>query len=136
MAAEIARLVARDQAAGDAPLRVFLDEDLHNRRAPEGWLHVRTAQEAIALLDTGRVVELSLDHDLGDDLEFGTGRDVVRWLVEQSEVNGRDLWPNESIAVHSSNFSYGGQAMVGDIDRYCGLPRVRGRREWRAARAR
>jgi len=35
--------------------------------------------EAIALLETGQVRELSLDHDLGDDTR-GTGYDVVLWV--------------------------------------------------------
>ena len=49
----------------DAEVRLWLDDDLVNRAAPDGWTHVTTAREAIELLDSERVVELSLDHDLG-----------------------------------------------------------------------
>ena len=44
-------------------------------------------QEAIRLLETGAVDEISLDHDLGDD-ERGTGYDVVRWIEEAVELRG------------------------------------------------
>jgi hypothetical protein len=126
---ELAWLVARHEAKGDGPLRVWLDDDLHDRTPPEpGWVQVRTAGEAIALLRTGRVVALSLDHDLGEET---TGRDVVKWLMERSEVEDRDLWPQERIAIHSANWSYSTEAMAGDIDRYSGLKRS-GPREWRA----
>ncbi len=57
------------EAAGE--LRVWLDDDLVDRAAPPGWAQVVTAGEAIAMLDSGRVVELSLDHDLGDDELYG-----------------------------------------------------------------
>jgi len=33
--------------------------------APDGWIHVRTPEEAIELLRSGQVGEISLDHDLG-----------------------------------------------------------------------
>ena len=84
-------------------LRVWLDDDLVDRAAPEGWIHVVTAWEAIELLDTGRVVELSLDHDLGDDDRNGTGSTVVDWIAEQRGVHGRDLWPRDGITLHTAN---------------------------------
>jgi hypothetical protein len=63
------------------PLRVWLDDDLEDRAAPEGWTHVTTAADAIALLDAGDVVEVSLDHDLGHDERHepptdGDGREI------------------------------------------------------------
>jgi hypothetical protein len=90
-------------------LRVWLDDDLMYRAAPDGWVHVQTAWEAIKLLDSGHVVELSLDHDLGDDQVNGRGIDVINWLGEQQEVHGRLLWPRE-ITIHSAN-AYGRDAM-------------------------
>jgi len=72
-------------------------------RRPEDWTHVVTAWEAIELLDTGRVVELSLDHDLGDDERHGTGSTVVDWIAEQRGVHGRDLWPRDGITLHTAN---------------------------------
>ncbi len=98
-------------------LRVWLDDDLENRAAPTGWIHVTTAREAISLLDTERVVELSLDHDLGDDERFGRGTDVVDYLAEQQEIHGRILWPRDGIRIHSAN-PYGRDAMRRTIHRY------------------
>lgn len=48
-------------------------------------------------------MELSLDHDLGDEREVGSGLDVVKWLAEQQEIHDRMLWPPDGITVHSGN---------------------------------
>ncbi|MEL6428870.1 MAG: cyclic-phosphate processing receiver domain-containing protein [Planctomycetota bacterium] len=77
-------------------MRVFLDDE---RTPPDGWTLVRWPDEAIALLRTGPVEALSLDHDLGDD-ERGTGYDVVLWLETQVALHGFD--PPE-LRVHSAN---------------------------------
>jgi hypothetical protein len=45
-------------------MKVFLDD---GRPTPAGWMRAYWPDEVIALLKTGRVEELSLDHDLGDD---------------------------------------------------------------------
>ena len=79
-------------------MRVYLDDE---RKAPEGWHQVRWPDEAIALLKQGRVVEISLDHDLGDD-ERGTGYDVVLW-IEEAVATG-DFCPPK-MSVHSANTS-------------------------------
>ena len=50
-------------------MKVYLD-DL--RTPPDGWVLVQWPEEAIELLETGEVTELSLDHDLGVD-DRGTG---------------------------------------------------------------
>lgn len=84
-------------------IRVWLDDDLVDRPAPPGWVHVTTAWEAIELLGTGRVVEISLDNDLGDDQQFGQGKDVVHWLDEQQTAHGRILWPVEGVTLHTAN---------------------------------
>jgi hypothetical protein len=84
-------------------VRVWLDDDLVDRAAPEGWRHVTTAWDAIELLESGEVVELSLDHDLGDDERFGRGIDVVDRLVVLHVVHGRDLWPRDGISLHTAN---------------------------------
>jgi len=57
--------------------------------------------EAIALLESGAVEELSLDHDLGDD-ERGTGYDVVLWIEEAVALRG---FKPPRISVHSANSS-------------------------------
>jgi len=77
-------------------MKVFLD-DL--RPAPEGWNRVYWPDEAIALLETGDVEELSLDHDLGDDLR-GTGYDVLVWIEEAVAL--REFEPPR-MSVHSAN---------------------------------
>src|SRR6185503_10312335 len=79
-------------------MKVFLDDE---RPAPAGWIAVRWPHEAIALLETGTVVELSLDHDLGDDAR-GTGYDVLTWIEEA--VATRSFSP-PAMRVHSANSS-------------------------------
>ena len=56
-------------------------------------------EEAIKLLKTGQVTNLSLDHDLGDD-KRGTGYDVVLW-IEEAVATGVFVPPR--IVVHSAN---------------------------------
>src|SRR3954447_5651930 len=84
-------------------IRLWLDDDLIDRAAPAGWTHVTTVAEAIELLDSGRVIELSLDHDLGDDERYGRGIDVVDFLAEEQEVHGRVLWPRDGITLLRAN---------------------------------
>ena len=79
-------------------MKVFLDDE---RETPDGWRRVYWPDEAIDLLRTGSVTELSLDHDLGDD-ERGTGYDVLFWLEEQVIVHG---FSPPQITVHSANSS-------------------------------
>lgn len=86
-------------------LRVWLDDDLLDRRAPDGWIHLRSAREVCLLLLTGRVIALSLDNDLDGDIEFGTGFQVVDFLDERQGVAGEALWPREGITIHSANSS-------------------------------
>ena len=79
-------------------MRVFLDDE---RQTPEGWVRVYSPSEAIALLETGKVEEISLDHDLGNDGK-GTGYDVIVW-IEQAVVLRAFKPPKMS--VHSANSS-------------------------------
>jgi hypothetical protein len=58
-------------------------------------------EEAIALLETGEVDEISLDHDLGDDSR-GTGYDVVLWVEEAVALRG---FKPPKMLVHSANSS-------------------------------
>lgn len=104
------------------------------RPAPSGWVHVKTAQEAIALLEGGNVRKCSLDHDLGACAEccpmspeewliehsmqsmphcdhFGTGYTVVCWMEETGK------WPMEKPTVHSAN-PVGRSKMLTTIERY------------------
>lgn len=79
-------------------MRVYLDDE---RTTPEGWMRVFWPEEAITLLESGSVVEISLDHDLGDD-ERGTGYDVVLWIEEAVALRG---FKPPRISVHSANSS-------------------------------
>ncbi|KZN68262.1 hypothetical protein N473_07500 [Pseudoalteromonas luteoviolacea CPMOR-1] len=45
-------------------MKVYLDDE---RQTPKGWKRVYWPLEAIELLESGEVSEISLDHDLGDD---------------------------------------------------------------------
>jgi hypothetical protein len=84
-------------------MKVWLDD----RRSPpgSGWVWVKTPEEAIELLETGDVSEISLDHDLGllDRVPEATGYDVVVWIERQVATEG--FVPPEVITVHSSNSS-------------------------------
>lgn len=84
------------------------------RPAPNGWVWARTNEEAKAVLRTGEVAEISLDHDLGLDhyseaevnanpeLLFGkgqseqTGMHLVVWMIEEARVPG-------IVTIHSWN---------------------------------
>lgn len=79
-------------------MKVYLDDE---RPTPEGWLRVYCPDEAIRMLETGNVEEISLDHDLGDD-ERGTGYDVILWIEEAVAL--RNFRPPR-ITVHSANSS-------------------------------
>ena len=46
-------------------------------------LHATTAAEAIHLLETGQVTEISLDYDLGSG---GTGGAVADWIVQAASA--------------------------------------------------
>lgn len=85
-------------SAPGRPLKVFLDDE---RPAPPGWTLVRWPAEVIALLETGRVVALSLDHDLGDASDIRSGYAVLQWL--ERAVATRDFRPPAELAVHSAN---------------------------------
>ncbi len=79
-------------------MRIYLDDE---RPTPPGWVRVYWPDEAIALLETGKVDEISLDHDLGDDAR-GTGYDVVLWVEEAVALRG---FRPPKMAVHSANSS-------------------------------
>lgn len=77
-------------------MKIFLDD---KRPAPDGWKRVNWPEEAIELLKTGKVTEISIDHDLGDD-ERGTGYDVILWIEEAVATRG---YRPPIIHVHSAN---------------------------------
>lgn len=77
-------------------MRIYLDDE---RPTPPGWTRVYWPDEAIALLERGGVVEISLDHDLGDD-QRGTGYDVVAWIEDAVVTRG---FVPPALHVHSAN---------------------------------
>jgi hypothetical protein len=75
-------------------MKVYLDDI---REAPDGWIRVHTYEEAIEALKTGKVEQISLDNDLGTELE---GYDVAKWIEQQTfETNFRP----PKIWIHSAN---------------------------------
>ena len=79
-------------------MKVYLDDE---RNTPDGWVRVYWPEEAIELLKSGVVEEISLDHDLGDD-ERGTGYDVVLWIEEAVATKA---FKPPKVKVHSANSS-------------------------------
>lgn len=79
-------------------MRIFLDDE---RATPEGWVRAYWPSEVIALLERGGVIEVSLDHDLGDD-QRGTGYDVILWVEEAVATRG---FKPPKLKVHSANTS-------------------------------
>lgn len=85
-------------------VRLWLD-DLRDpvKHGCASWTWVKTADEAIALLKTGCVVEASLDHDLTIEQTLGradnekTGYTVVCWM------ESNNVWPPDGVKVHSMN---------------------------------
>ena len=83
-----------------------------------GWEWAKTAEEAIALLKSGKVTEASLDHDLSYEATLGqqpakekTGYDVVLWMEEHG------VFPHQ-VTIHSLN-SVGASRMIRALERHC-----------------
>jgi HD domain-containing protein len=105
---ELAWLVARDHAQRHKPVSLWVDPDMHQRQAPEGWAQVCTAEDAIALLDEFSVHVISLH---GPAEAYA----VVHWLIEQDEA-GRDRWPVERIAFHGEDAADAIDELIGAIE--------------------
>ena len=63
--------------------------------------HTRSAQTTIGKLQTGQVTFISLDHDLGDYEEFGSGYTVALWIENEATMNPKFKMPEWD--VHSQN---------------------------------
>ena len=102
-------------------MKVYLDDA---RTPPEGWVLTKTPKETIELLKTGKVTDLSLDHDLGGDDTTGTGYDVVQWIEKQVFLKKLLVVPN--ITVHSANISARKKMELGikSIGRFSKLPYI------------
>lgn len=70
-------------------ISVFLDDE-ECRVPKEGWVWVKTPQEAVDLLKTGTVERISLDNDLGmcGHGPMTEGKHVADW-IEAEAVAGR-----------------------------------------------
>jgi len=88
-------------------MKLWLDDI---RPAPEGWVLVKTALDAIVALRHGKYEEISLDHDLGDG---GTGYDVLLYI--EAEVHRNQDYKCPMIWIHSAN-PVGRQRMQRAID--------------------
>lgn len=64
--------------------------------------HCKTAQEAIDLLKTGKVVSISLDHDLGADSDNTNTGYYVACFIEKETILGR-LPEIRTMRVHTAN---------------------------------
>ena len=81
-------------------MKLYLDDVRHpsyNYSDPEDWTIVRTAEEAMQLLATNEVTEISFDHDLGTEL---TGYDVAT-KMEEMVITGQINMPE--CFIHSAN---------------------------------
>jgi hypothetical protein len=77
-------------------IKLFLD-DIHNP-PDSSWTLARTAKEAISILSSNNVIELSLDHDLNDGDD---GIAVAKFLEEQAYYD--KLNPILKINLHTDN---------------------------------
>ena len=67
-------------------INLYLDDI---RECPKGFIVARTVEEAIEILETQTVGILSLDHDLGEDLEgniLKSGYDLVKYICQEGLI--------------------------------------------------
>lgn len=92
-------------------MRLFVDDI---REPWEGWHLARTISQAIRLLSTGHVKEISLDHDIQQtvfgSLELETFEPVARYVALMSETEQAAPY----VQFHTSNPA-GGQRMANII---------------------
>lgn len=106
--------------------KLWIDDDFVDRAAPSGWMHVASVSEAVTVLRTGEVTQLSIDNDLNDPMPTtyvdavdgaflkersslsaanpgaGQGKMIIQWLDEMFGADNLDVWP-ERIVIHSGN---------------------------------
>lgn len=118
-------------------INLWLDDDKEHRRPPYfglcglHWTWVYTANEAIELLMTGKVVYASLDHDLADEHYFAyhqgvagdaesyknckekTGMSVLQYMEDNN------VFPVYGVRIHTMN-PVAKQKMLEIVERYYG----------------
>lgn len=69
---------------GSRKISIWLDDI--RPMPPDFDIHVKTAQEAIKVLEDhiNDSIRISFDHDLGDNPDAGDGNDVATWIEEQA----------------------------------------------------
>jgi len=91
------------------PTKLWLDDA---RLPPDAsWTLVRTAKQAIAILDSCDVDVISLDYDLGEEERCGTGLDVARHLTAMVKI-GRKM--PTVVMLHTQN-PVGRQRMLDEL---------------------
>ena len=81
-------------------MKLWLDDE---RPEPLGWCRAYTASEAVELLSTEKVTEISLDHDLGDKgIPEQTGYTVLQWIEKEVFEN---CFVPPKIHIHTANSS-------------------------------
>jgi hypothetical protein len=76
------------------------------RPAPEGWIWVHNAEEALRLVELHATVGTSgdtvwsFDHDLGEENSL-TGYDIASWIEERTHTD--DSYDPPRILIHTAN---------------------------------
>jgi hypothetical protein len=91
---ELVQLVAVEDARRIPWRRLWMDADLYAAPSPDGWIQVRSAAQAIELLDEFNVHEVSLE--AGPDADA-----VIHWLVDRGPDDPR-LWPTVWLSFHGA----------------------------------
>lgn len=85
-------------------MKVWLDDQIDDpyiwtRHTPDGWVGVKTGQEAMELVRSGKVEAIDLDNDLGDPAGV-EGIHVIN-LIEELAASG--AIPRMEIKIHTAN---------------------------------
>lgn len=97
------------------PIAIFLDDE-RNFPLGEDWTVVRTVEDMLDLIDRldGRIVEISFDNDLQQELEGVHGLTAIKERLLDDPTRLPSL---ERITVHSAN-NVAADAMVFDLLSY------------------
>lgn len=89
-------------------IKLFVDD---SRPEPKGWHRARTVTEAIRILRTGLVEEISLDHDIAcyDPINYNEHPSEETFFAVAHYL---DLMPKDqrpTVRIHTSNVAMGAQ---------------------------
>jgi hypothetical protein len=76
----------------------FGDRDIAE---PDDWVWAKTVRQAIEALERNDVTEVSLDHDLGEGANVGSGYDVLLWIEARAALD--ETYRPPVIHIHTSN---------------------------------